>query len=669
MQYSTDDIRNIALVGNTGTGKTMLAEAILHAGGAIASPGSLERGETVSDFDPREQRLQHSVKPAVCHLEHSGVHVNLLDTPGSRDFLGRSLSMLTAVETLLIVIDAHVGVDSVAQHYMNVAAERGLCRMIVVNKIDGDGVDLAGVTDDIQTIFGPHCRPLNLPAKGGEEIVDCFFRPGDIEPDFDTVASAHTKIVDQVVEVDEDLMELYLEQGESITPDQLHDPFEEALREGHLVPICFVSARSGTGVVALLDIIERLMPSPREGNPPLFEKGVGPEAEPVVVKSDPDGHVIAHVFKVDVDPFRGRLGVFRIHQGVIHTGDRLLVGEASKAIKVSHLLKLNGKTQVEVDQAIPGDICAIPRADELHIDAVLHDSPAEEDFHIKSVSLPEPVFGLSINTQSDSDAQKVADALHTVEAEDPSIRVEHIATLNETVLRGTSEVHLKDVIEEIEGVYNVQIDTAAPGIAYRETITTSAEGHCRHKKQTGGAGQFGEVFLRVEPLKRGAGFEFDNQIVGGVIPSQFIPAVEKGVRQVMESGAIAGYPLQDIRVAVYDGKHHPVDSKEVAFVQAGKKAFLDAIAKARPVVMEPIVNVTGDLAGMGGSINGTNILEDGTAEISGQAPLREVQSYHSRLKSHSSGEGSFTMEFSHYSQVQDSLQKELMAAYRPVEED
>ena len=392
---------------------------------------------------------------------------------------------------------------------------------------------------------------------------------------FGSVESAHTQIVDQVVEVDEALMEVYLEQGEDLEPEQLHGPFEKALREGHLIPICFVSARTGNGIPELLEVFERLMPNPMEGNPPLFLKGEGEgeNVEQVTITPDPAAHVIAHVVMVNVDPFKGRLGVFRIHQGTVRPDNQLYVGNARKPIKVNHLLKLNGDKHSKIEMGLPGDICAIPHVDEVHYDALLHDSHDEDHFHLKSIHLPRPMYGLAIRPAKDSDAQKTSDVLHAVEAEDPSLRLEHITVLNEIVLRGLGDLHLRTVLEQISERYNLEVHTTLPSIEYRETITAAAEGHHRHKKQTGGAGQFGEVYLRIEPLPQGTGFEFASAVVGGAIPSQYIPAVKMGVRQVMKSGAIHGYPMQDLKVTVYDGKH-AVDSKEIAFVQAGKKAFL-----------------------------------------------------------------------------------------------
>ena len=524
--------------------------------------------------------------------------------------------------------------------------------------------------NDIQNAFGRECLPINLPSADGSKVVDCFFQLEGDDTAFSSVAEAHTQIVDQVVEVDEDLMEVYLEQGEELAPEQLHDPFEKALREEHLIPVCFVSAETGIGIRQLLQIFERLMPNPTEANPPIFLKGEGADAKEVSVSTDPGAHAIAHVFMVNVDPFKGRLALFRIHQGTIKAGNQLYVGDARKPFKATQLLKVNGEKHDKKETAVPGDICAVPRVEEAHYGAVLHDSHDEDHFHLKPIKLPRPMFGLAIRAREDKEAQKVSDALNTAEAEDPSILVEHIVSLNEVVLRGLGELHLATILQQIKDRHDLEVVTQLPSIAYRETITAKAEGHHRHKKQTGGAGQFGEVYLRVEPLPQGEGFQFASEVVGGAIPSGFIPAVETA----MAEGSVNGYPMQDIKVIVYDGKHHSVDSKEIAFIQAGKKAFLDAVSKARPIVMEPIVNaeftipadavggVTGDLSSMRGMITGTDALPDGRGVVSGQVPLQELQDYHSRLKSLTGGEGNFTMEFSHYAEVPALQLKELKAA-------
>lgn len=679
--YSTEDIRNIAITGNGAVGKTTLVEALLHRAGAINQMGSIERGTTVSDFDPQEKAHQHSLDSTIASMDYHHGHINLIDTPGYPDFMGRALAILPAVETCAVVINAQTGIDMVASKMMEVAKDRQLDRLIIINKIDAEQVDLEALLEQIRDNFGAECLPLNLPANNGKEVVDCFFQASGKETDFSSVAQAHTAIVDQAVELDEELMEIYLEQGEEITPEQLHSPFEQALREGHLIPICFVSALSGAGLDELLEIFAKLMPNPMEGNPPQFRKGEDAAADIIEIKPDPDRHVLAHVFKINIDPFVGRLGVFRIHQGTLSKDSQLFIGKGRKPFKVSHLLKLQGKDHIEVETGIPGDICAVAKVDELYFDAVIHDSHDEDEIHMRSMEFPVPMYGLAIETKSRADEQKISDALRKLQSEDQSFLVEHTVGLNETVIRGLGELHLRMMLEKLKDRYHVDVDTHPPKIAYKETITAKAEGHYRHKKQTGGAGQFGEVYLRIEPLQRGQGFEFVDKVVGGVIPKGLVPAVEKGVRQVMDEGFVAGYPLQDIRVSVYDGKHHNVDSKEVAFVAAGKKAFMDALSKARSVVIEPIVeiaitapnsamgDINADLSSKRGRINNTTAMPGGKSTITGLAPLSELDSYPSQLKSITGGTGSYSITLSHYDPVPTKVQKQLITAYKPVEED
>ena len=679
--YTTADIRNIALVGGAGTGKTTLIEALAQQAGAIKVVGTVEKGTTLSDFDPQEKTLQHSLNSTVISMDYDGRHINLIDTPGYPDFIGRALSALPAVETVAVVINAQNGVDMVARRMMAWAKERKLDRLVIINRIDADQAQLEQCLEDIREVFGSECLPLNLPAQQGAAVADCFFKPSPAPTDFSSVEAAHTELVDQVVEVDEDLMAVYLEQGEELDPEQLHDPFEAALRDDHLVPVCFTSGRTGVGVDALLQIITRLMPSPTEGNPPTFLKGEAAGAVPMHFSAAPDQHVLAHVFKVSIDPFVGRLGLFRVHQGTVRKDAQLFVGDGRKPFRVAHLLKLCGKDTTEVTDGIPGDICAVAKVDEMHFDAVLHDSHDEDHIHLRPLRFPDPMHGLAVHAKSRGDEQKISDALHKLTAEDPSLRIDYNATLNQTVIRGMGELHLRVVLEDMRNRFHVDVETSEPRIAYKETVTATAEGHCRHKKQTGGAGQFGEVYLRVAPLARGGGIEFVDEVVGGAIPRQFIPAVEKGVRQAIAEGAIAGFEIQDVQVTVYDGKHHPVDSKEIAFVTAGRKAFLDAIRNAQPTVLEPIVDVhitvpsqnTGDIAGdlssKRGRINSTEVRSGGMTLISGQVPLAELNGYQSRLKSLSGGTGTYSIQFSHYDPVPPRVQQQLVAEYRPAQEE
>lgn len=672
-QFATANIRTLALVGHGAAGKTTLAEALLLKAGAIAAAGTVERGSTVSDFDPLEKGWQHSLRASVLHFETQGTRVHMIDTPGFPDFIGQAIGALDAVETAAVVVNASAGIEMITSRMMDWAAKRKLCRLLIINKIDAENVDLPGVLSAIQTTFGKECLPINLPAEGGRRVVDCFFNPAG-EADFSSVARAHQALVDQVVEVDEELMSLYLEQGE-ISPDQLHAPFEKALRDGHLIPVCFVSARTGAGIAELLEILVKLAPNPAEGNPPLFVKGEGEHAVEVRSEPDPKKHVLAHVFKVVMDPFIGKLGIFRVHQGTVAKDSQLFVGDGRKPFKIAHLLMLQGGKQVEVDRAVPGDIAAVAKVEEIEFDCVLHDSHDEDQIHMRPLEFPTPMHGFAIAPKKRGDEQRISDVLHKMMAEDPTLSVEHDANLNETVLRGLGDSHLRSVFERMANQFKLEIDTRPPRVPYRETVMGKAEGHHRHKKQTGGAGQFGEVYLRIEPLPRGSGFEFKDEVKGGTIPNQFIPAVQKGIEQVLTSGPVAGFPLQDVRVIVYDGKHHAVDSKEIAFVTAGRKAFLDAIEKARPIVLEPIVSlevlcpeanmgdVAGDLSGRRGQVTGTKSLQPGTLTVNGLAPLSELEGYAARLKAMTAGHAAWTMTLSHYEPAPPNLQQQLATEY------
>jgi elongation factor G len=672
-------IRTLALVGPAASGKTSLAEALLHRAGAIATPGSLERGSTVSDFDPLERRVQHSLNAAVMHLNHAGTRVHFIDTPGAPDLVGQSLPPLEAVETAAIVINAVNGIEPMAVRMMEYAAQRHLDRLIIVNKIDAAGVDLAGLLAQIQATFGKECLPLNLPDAGGTKVVDCFYnREG--HSDFGSVDAAHRALVEQVVEVDADFVDRYLNDGD-IDAAELHAPLEQALREGHLIPVCFVSAKSGAGVAELLEVIVKLLPNPSEGNPPDFLNGEGADAVLMHADPDPAKHVLAHVFKITADPFVGKLGIFRVHQGTVAQGSQLYVGHGRKPFKVAHLFMLQGKEHVEVPRAYPGDICAVAKVDELHFDAVLHDAAEDENIHLKPLDFPVPVHGLAISPKRHGDEQRMWEILSKLVAEDPCLKVEHVASTNETVLYGLGELHLRMLLERLREVYKFEVDTRPPRIAYRESVTAPAEGHHRHKKQSGGAGQFGEVFLRIEPLPRGGGFEFVDAVKGGTIPGQFMPAVEKGVREVLASGAIAGYPVVDVKVIVYDGKHHSVDSKEIAFVTAGRKAFVAAIRAARPIVLEPIVNIeisapdhamgdiTGDLSAKRGQVNGTHNGAAGAMVVRGQVPMSELSGYQSRLNAMTSGQGRYTIELAHYEAVPPTVQQDLVGRHKVHDEE
>ena len=674
-------IRSVALVGHGAVGKTTLAESLLAASGAITSRGSVEKGNTVCDFDPIEKDLGHSLQSAVVGFDWIGTQVHLIDTPGYPDFSGQSMGALAAVDTALVVINAQNGIELATERMFALAGERGLCRMIVINKIDADNVDLPTLVNDIRERFGKQCLLLDLPTHNGQDVVELLGHE-EGESDFASVAAAHRSLIDQIVEEDDSLMASYLETGADPTLEQLHEPFERALRTGHLIPILFVSARTGAGVPQLLDALARLAPNPSEGNPPPFYRGE-PGDEPQAFQAQPDEslHVLAHVFKVVIDPFIGKLSVFRVHQGTIRRDAQLYVGSGKRAFRVAHLYRLQGKDHIEVDSLVPGDIGAVAKVDEIEFDCVLHDSHDEDNIHLKPLAFPQPMHGLAVQTRRKGDEQRLFDILHKFEMEDPCFKVERHPGTNETVIRGLGDMHLRAKLARMQQQYKLELDTSTPQIAYRETITGNAEGHCRHKKQSGGAGQFGEVMLRVEPLPRGSGFEFVDIVKGGAIPGVFMAAVEKGVRQALAEGVVAGYPVHDLRVTVHDGKTHAVDGKDIAFTSAGRKATIDAVRLARPIVLEPLVNIevlapeatigdlTGDLASKRGHVTGTEPRPSGHVAISALMPLAELGDYQGRLKSLTAGEGSYGIEFSHYAPVPDSTQQQLASKYKAVNLD
>ena len=684
--YTTADIRNIVLVGHGGCGKTSLVDAMLTTSGTVNHKLSVTDGSSASDFEKEEKQHGHSIYSAVVHCAHLGKRINIIDTPGSPDLIGSAIAALPAVETVVVVINAQSGIEVATRRMMEVARSRELPRAIIINKIDLPEINLESLVARIQETFGHECLPINLPTGKGKAVVECLLNNSG-ESDILSVPSAHTAILDQIVEMDDKLMEQYLA-GEEPNYDVLHAPFERAMDAAHVVPILFTDARSGVGIAELLDSIAKHFPSPEEGNPRPFLsfRGTGsagqPQEEvPFEYRNDPAKPLLAHVFKVTTDPYVGKLAVFRVHQGKCSGQSQVYIGYNKKPIKLGHIFHLQGREHRETSEIIAGDIGAVAKIEEIHTNDVLHDDHALDSVHLRPLTFPTPMYGLAITPRARGDEQKLSLQLAKIAEEDPTFRWLTDRQTHEVVISGIGELHLRLVLEKLAN-RGLHVDTKPPKIAYRETITAGADGHHRHKKQTGGAGQFGEVFLRIEPMERGKGFEFVNEIFGGTIPGQFIPAVEKGVRDLLDQGVVAGYPLQDVRVIVTDGKHHPVDSKEVAFRTAGKYAFREAVQKAKPVLLEPIVNmevivpedkmgaITGDLSGKRGRIQGTDVLSGGMAQIKATAPLSEVMQYQSQLKSVTGGQGSFAMELSHYEPVPPSVQQQIASQYKPkVEEE
>ena len=523
------------------------------------------------------------------------------------------------------------------------------------------------------------------PDRRCKAVVECLLNNAG-ESDILAVPAAHTAILDQIVELDDTLMEKYLG-GEEPNYEVLHAPFERADGRGprgsNLVHRCPrrrwrcrvarfnrpafpIAGRRQSAAVPDFRA-QRRRANRRTKSPSNIATTPASRCSPTCSRSRPI-------------PFVGKLAVFRVHQGKCSGQSQVYIGHNKKPIKLGHIFHLQGKDHREATEIIAGDIGAVAKIEEIHTNDVLHDDHALDSVHLRPLTFPTPMYGLAITPKARGDETKLSLQLTKIAEEDPTFRWHTDRQTHEVVINGIGELHLRLVLEKLAN-RGLHVDTKPPKIAYRETISTIAEGHHRHKKQTGGAGQFGEVFLRIEPMERGKGFEFVNEVFGGTIPGQFIPAVEKGVRDLLDQGVVAGYPLQDVRVSVTDGKHHPVDSKEVAFRTAGKFAFRDAVQKARPVLLEPIVNmevtvpedkmgtITGDLSGKRGRIQGTDILPGGMAQIKATAPLAEVMQYQSQLKSVTGGQGSFAMELSHYEPVPPFVQQQIASQYKPKAEE
>ena len=672
------DIRNIALLGHGGAGKTILVEAILNATGAANRFGTIEDGTTVTDYQDVEKESRHSVDPALAHVEHAGKTINIIDAPGYPDFIGGAISALGGVDTAVIVVSAPAGIEVNTRRQFNAAGELGLARMIVINKIDADNVDLPGLVEALGETFGPAVKCMNLPSGGGKAVTDCFAADSG-EADFGDVADTHTQLTESIIEADEDLMEAYLG-GEQVSADQLAGAFVKAMAAGTVVPVLFTAAREQVGVKELLEAVAKFSPSPADLPGRATRSGEADDAEEVEVSADPSKSLVAQAFRISADPFVGKLAWIRLLQGTMTADSTYSLRDDRRSLKVGHLFKVQGKDTVEIDFAVAGDIVTLAKVEEITVGAVLH---ADATAMFRDLpKAPTPMYSLAITPKSRGDETKISEALTRLAEEDVTFRPTRDNQTNETVISGIGDLHLRVMLEKMSGRFNLQVETKPPKIPYRETISVKAEGHHRHKKQTGGAGQFGEVYMRVEPLERGSGFEFDQELYGESIPRQYVPAIEKGVRDIVVAGAIAGYPMQDLKAVVTDGKHHPVDSKEIAFRTAGKFAFIDAVQKAKPVLLEPIVNmeisipsefmgdIAGDLSGRRGRILGQEMLPGNIAVISAQAPLAEVMQYNSQLRSVTGGQGSYTMELSHYGPVPGNVQQQLItAATKAKEED
>ncbi|KPL25449.1 MAG: hypothetical protein AMJ75_00970 [Phycisphaerae bacterium SM1_79] len=664
------NIRNVVLLGHGGSGKTSLAEAILHNTGATNRLGSVDEKTSTCDYYDEEKEHQHSIQSAVVHTEYGGKLINIIDTPGYPDFIGPAIKAIPAAETAVIVISAAAGIETNTRKLFQLATEANMPRLIVVNKIDAENTDLPQLMKNIQEMFGIQCRCANLPAADKASVIDCVENDSGDSPLMD-VAQAHTDLIESVIEADDALMESYFA-GEEISTEKIASVFVEALKTGTLIPIVFTNARKEIGITELVDIITKYTPSPLQASPAQLKDG----EKTTELKPDPAGPLAGVVFRVAFDPRSNmKYSTIRIFSGTLKSDTNLLRNEEKKSIRPGHILRSQGGESEEINAGIAGDIITLAKVEELRIGDLINDGNVSGK--PQQPVVPEPMFSLAIEPATRGDEQKISGALEKLCEEDPCFKVSRDMQTKELVANGLGDLHLRVILEKMDKRFKLAVTTKEPKIPYRETITAKAEGHYRHKKQTGGAGQFGEVYLRVEPAERNSDppLQFSWDIFGASIPGQYEPAVLKGINEVMQKGVVAGFPMQDISVSVYDGKHHPVDSKEVAFRAAGRGAFTDGVVKAKPVLLEPIVNIevtvpaenvgdiTGDLASKRGRVLGQDMLAGNYIVIKAQVPLAEVAQYNSQLKSVTGGRGSYSMTLSHYEPVPPNIQQQIIAQY------
>lgn len=671
--YHINDIRNVVLAGHGASGKTSLADALLYCAKATDRRGSVDDGTSASDVEDEEKRRHFTIDCHLLHLEWSDKHVHLIDTPGYPDFIGNVLSALAAVENVVLTVSAPSGIEVNTRKIYQEATRLKLGRIIVLTKMDADNVDYLKTLEQIRETFGPQCVPFNVPIGQGptfsgvvedvltppEECAGCAFSPTE----------AARLAVEQIVETDDDLMARYLE-GEALTSDELREAAHKAIALGKIVPIVCVSSKKDIGLQELLNLLASCSLDPSDVHRMAIQDD---EAE---VDLDPreEGEVIAQVFKTTNDLFMGKLSYLRILSGHLTSDMTLTNLRSGKSVKPGHFYQLQGKTQEEVKEAIAGDIVAVAKWDDLHISDTVVSAGAQNASHLKlqPIQFPSPMVPRAVESKSREDDPKISVGLAKLADEDPTFTFRRDPRTHELVISGMSELHLDVIQQRLKNRYKLDVSTHVPHVPYLETITGNADANYRHKKQTGGRGQFAEVHLRVRPVERGAGFSFVDGVKGGVIPNQFIPAVEKGVREQLEKGIISGNTVIDVEVEVYFGKDHPVDSSEQAFKTAAAHAFRKAFIESRPVLLEPIVrievtvpstnfgDVSADLSTRRGHIVGMEAQSDGLQVIQAVVPLSEVMSYATTLKSMTGGQGSYSMEFKAYEAVPPNIQAQIV---------
>lgn len=650
--FSIENTRTVAVLAHSGAGKTTVIEALLHKSGITSRLGRVDDGSSICDYNPEEKERKVTIYAKPVHCVHGDKSIFFMDTPGYADFFGEVVSTLRAVDGAILVVCGESGIQVGTQRVWKKLSEKPMPKMIFINKLDKENADFNKVVSSIRNTFGKICVPMQIAdgqGTGFKGMKDVFGAPD---------SEYKAMLVEAVAESDDQLLEKYLETG-TLDENEVKSALKKAILTEKIVPILGGSAIKEIGILELMAAIENYLPSP-------VEKGVPGD----VCKADPNAPYAAFVFKTLTDPFVGQVTFFRVFSGKIKADSEVYNSTKSTKEKMAQLMILTGKEQKTASEAGPGDIIAVTKLKNTKVNDTFSDPSKQVKF--EPIIFPKPSVSFAVQPKTKGDEEKISIGLQRLADEDPTFEVFRDKETKEQVISGMGDLHLDIMLDKLKKKFGVDVAKSTPKIAYKETINAKGSAQYRHKKQSGGAGQFAEVWLKVEPLERGKGFEFVDEVVGGAIPQQFVVSCEKGIRKTLDSGFLAGYPVIDVRAIVYDGKTHPVDSKDIAFQTAAKKAFKEACLGAKPVLLEPIMNVeiyvppefmgdvTGDLNGKRGRVMGMDQMGD-LQVIKAQVPIAEMSRYSADLKSITGGRGSFSMEFSHYEEVPARAAQDVIA--------
>ncbi|MBX3000525.1 MAG: elongation factor G [Caldilineaceae bacterium] len=670
-KFRAAQIRNVAVLGHGGSGKTSLVEALLHNTGATTRVGRVEDGTTVSDWDAEEQRRGISINLSVVPVVFNNIKLNLIDTPGYIDFAGEVISALEVAEAGLVLVDSVAGVEVGTELAWERLDQIQKPRLVFINKMDRENANYKRVLEDLRNTFSGRIVPFQLPIgsadsfKGVVNLVDMKAYMGksgevaDIPADMlDEVETARQELVDSAAETDDDLILKYLE-GEPLTEDEVRHGLHESVRQGKITPVFFGTATGNLGLYSLIRSMTSYVPAPSEVTIAATHNN-----EETELAASEDAPPCAYVFKTIVDRYVGRMNYMRIFSGIVKKDAQLVNARTGKSERIQNFSSVCGKELTPVDELAPGDIGVVTKLDDVLTTDTL--TQAGSGLVVTAPEYPRPLYTVAVAPSTQADSAKMSQALNALTEEDPTLKVQYISTTKQNVLQGLGEAHIDVAIHNLEAKFGVHVQTAIPKVPYQETITGQGAAHYRHKKQTGGAGQFADVHLRVEPLERGSGFTYASEVFGGAIPTVFIPSIEKGIRQVLDQGVIAGFPIVDVKAVVTDGKYHPVDSKDIAFQTAGREVFKLAMQEAGPSLLEPIYNiqvtvpeeymgdVMGDLNTRRGRVQGMEQRNNRTV-VRAQVPLAEILRYGTDLRSMTQGRGIYTIEFDHYEPMPSHL--------------